>query len=77
MILPEDATNRNVSWVSSDESVVHVDDSGQVTAVGSGTAAIYCKTGDGFASAACEVEVYLTTWQWITRNVLFGWAWQK
>ena len=77
VILPEDATNRNVSWVSSDESVVHVDDSGQVTAVGSGTAAIYCKTGDGFASAACEVEVYLTTWQWITRNVLFGWAWQK
>ena len=76
-ILPEDATNRNLSWASSNESVVHVDDNGLVTAVGRGTAAIYCKTGDGLASAACEVEVYFTTWQWITQYVLFGWIWQK
>ncbi len=76
-ILPEDATNRNVSWASSNELVAHVDDNGLVTAVGCGTAAIYCKTGDGLASAACEVEVYFTALQWITQYVLFGWIWQK
>lgn len=74
-VLPENATNNGVTWLSSDETVVKVDDSGLVDAIGKGTAAIYCKTNDGFASAACEVEVYYTAGQWITRYLLFGWIW--
>lgn len=76
-VLPLDASNAAVSFVSSDESVLRVDETGLVTAIGKGTAAIYCKTGDGFASAACEVEVYQTAGQWLTRYLLFGWIWQK
>ena len=76
-VLPEDTSDKNVSWTSSDESVVRVDANGLVTAVGKGTAAINCKSGDGFASDACEVEVDQTTGQWITRYVLFGWIWDN
>ena len=76
-VLPKDASNAAVSFVSSDESVLRVDENGLVTAIGKGTAAVYCKTGDGLALAACEVEVYQTTAQWLTRYLLFGWIWQK
>ena len=76
-ILPEDATEQTLNWGSSDESIARVDDSGLVTATGVGFATISCQTGDGLASDACQVEVYRTTWQWITHYVLFGWIWQK
>jgi hypothetical protein len=76
-VLPEDTTDSNVRWMSSNEAVAQVDANGLVTALGKGTAAIYCKTGDGFSSSACEVEVYFTTAQWITRYVLFGWIWER
>ncbi|NLI53952.1 MAG: hypothetical protein GX417_06435 [Clostridiales bacterium] len=76
-VLPIDATNTNVTWMSSNESVATVDNEGLVSAIGKGVAAIYCKTDDGFASAACEVEVYFTFGQWLTRYVLFGWIWQQ
>lgn len=72
-VLPADATSAALSWSSSDDSVANVDQSGLVTAVGKGKAAIYCKTADGFASDACEVEVYVTFGQWVTRYILFGW----
>ena len=73
VVLPKDATNGVLSWSSSDDSVASVDQNGVISAVGKGKAAIYCKTGDGFSSDACEVEVYLTMGQWITRYLLFGW----
>ena len=76
-VLPENATNKTVSWVSTDETIVTVDENGLVTALGKGTAAIYCKTADALASTACEVTVYLTTGQWLTRYLLFGWIWQN
>lgn len=75
-IQPADATNGTLSWSSSDDSVANVDQSGLVTAVGRGKAAIYCKTGDGLASDACEVEVYFTFGQWAKRYLLFGWIWE-
>ncbi len=74
-VLPIDATNGNVTWMSSDESVATVSNDGLVTALGKGKTAIYCKTDDGFASAACEVEVRFTFGQWLTRYILFGWIW--
>lgn len=76
-VSPENATQANLNWTSADENVLHVDDDGVITAVGKGTSAVYCKTDDSFASAACEVEVYLTAGQWLTRYVLFGWIWEK
>jgi len=72
-VLPGNATGAVLSWSSSDDSVANVDSNGVVTAVGKGKAAIYCKTGDGLSSDACEVAVYYTFGQWITRYLLFGW----
>lgn len=72
-VLPANATGAVLSWSSSDEAVANVDSNGVVTAVGKGRAAIYCKTGDGLASDACEIEVYYTFGQWVTRYLLFGW----
>ena len=55
-ITPANATNQNVIWTSSDESVVTVKD-GVVTAVASGTAAIIITTVDGGKTAVCAIEV--------------------
>jgi len=40
IVLPEDAYNKNVRWVSNNEHVASVDDNGVVTAVGNGQASI-------------------------------------
>lgn len=55
-ITPEDVTNKNIIWTSSDESVATVVD-GVVTAKGRGTAKITAKTQDTGLEAACEVTV--------------------
>ena len=57
-VLPADATNKNVTWVSSDTSVATVEN-GVVTAVGKGTATITVTTEDGGYTATCEVTVKL------------------
>jgi uncharacterized protein YjdB len=57
-VKPSTATNKNVSWTSSDKSVATVDSSGKVTAVGTGTATITCKAKDGSGKkATCKVTV--------------------
>ena len=57
-VLPSDATNKNVSWSSSDENVATVDQTGIVTAVGTGTCTITCAATDGSGvSATCNVSV--------------------
>ena len=53
---PSDASNKAVSWVSSDTRVATVND-GTVTAVGKGTATITVTTADGGHKASCEVTV--------------------
>lgn len=55
-VSPENATNKNVTWTSSNESVATVND-GLVTAVAPGTATITAKTKDGGFEASCEVTV--------------------
>ena len=52
---PDDATDKTVTWESSDETVATVDENGKVTAVGGGTATITAKAGS--VSATCEVTV--------------------
>ena len=59
-ILPSDATNKGVTWSSSDTGVATVDQSGLVTAVWCGTCTITCTAKDGSGvSATCMVDVPL------------------
>ena len=57
-VSPDDATNKGVTWESSNPDVATVDDEGLVTAVANGTATITVTTADGSSkSATCEVTV--------------------
>ena len=55
-VSPENATNKNVSWSSSNAAVASVDN-GKVTALKAGTTIITVKTEDGNKTATCEVTV--------------------
>ncbi len=56
-VLPADADNKEVTWESSDESVVKLSD-GQILAMGYGTAVITCRATDGSGvKAECAVTV--------------------
>ena len=56
-IAPTNATNKKVTWTSSDPAVATVDASGKVTGVANGTATITVTTEDGGYTATCAVEV--------------------
>ena len=55
-VLPENATNKELSWSSSDDSVAMVDD-GNVMPIGVGSAIITVTTSDGNKTAQCAVTV--------------------
>ncbi len=55
-ITPEDATNKNVSWTSSDPLVATVEN-GRITGVKPGSVTITAKTEDGDKTAECAVTV--------------------
>lgn len=55
-VAPEDATNKSVTWDSSDDAVASVED-GVVTGVGVGTATITVTTVDGSFTDTCAVTV--------------------
>ena len=57
IITPDNATNKEVTWKSSNEKVATVDQSGKVTAVGAGEATITVTTKDGGHKATCTVTV--------------------
>ena len=57
---PSDATNKNVTWSTSDASIATVTD-GVVTAVAPGTATITVTTEDGNKAATCAVTVTAAT----------------
>ena len=54
---PANATIKDVRWSSDNTSVVTVDETGKVTAVGAGTATITVTTADGGKTATCTVTV--------------------
>ena len=56
-ITPTNATNKNVTWNSSDPSVCSVDSSGNLNAKKQGTATITVTTEDGGFTSSCEVSV--------------------
>lgn len=56
-VVPENATNKTVTWKSSDESVAKVDAAGKVTSIKEGKATITASCGS--VSATCEVTVVI------------------
>ena len=55
-VYPDDATNKNVTWASSNTSVATVNN-GTVNALSAGTTTIKVITTDGAKTAACQVTV--------------------
>lgn len=55
-VCPDNATNKNVTWSSSDNTVVSVSN-GNVTALKAGKATITVRTDDGGKTANCEITV--------------------
>ena len=57
-VVPSNATNSSVKWVSSSPDVATVDDSGNITALKAGSTTITCMAVDGSGvSATCPVTV--------------------
>ena len=56
-VLPSNASNPDVTWSSSDDSVAEVDENGEVTAVSAGTAKISAASEDGGYQDFCSVTV--------------------
>ena len=56
-VSPSNATNKNVTWSSSNTNIATVDSNGNVSAISVGTAIITVKTEDGGKMATCSVTV--------------------
>ena len=57
-VAPENATNKTVKWLSSNENIAQVDDEGNVVAVAPGYCTIYAKADDGSSKfGKCLVRV--------------------
>ena len=59
-VTPEGATDKTVTWSSSNDRVATVDANGKVTAVGNGEATITAKAGDKTATCTVKVTVFAT-----------------
>ena len=70
---PENATNKDVIWTSSDENVATVSDDGLVIAISEGTAIITATTDDGLFEAICDVFVYVMNTYTFTVNNAEQW----
>ena len=78
-VLPEDATNKVVSWVSNNPTVATVTSSGQITALSDGETQIIVSTIKGNYTAECDITiisvnqeeegVIINGIKWATRNL--------
>lgn len=82
MIVPNIAVDEGVSYtvtyLSSDPSVVTVDENGNITTRDKGSATITVTVTDEHGNTVTdtfEVTVKYKWWQWIIVIVLFGWIW--
>jgi hypothetical protein len=56
-VLPDDAANKTVTWISNTPDIASVDEFGIVTALKAGTAIITATTAEGGFAASCTVTV--------------------
>ena len=56
-VLPDNATDKSISWSSDKADIAAVDETGKVTAIAVGTATITATTTDGGKTATCAVTV--------------------
>lgn len=70
-VWPADATNKAITWSSSNSAVCSVDQSGVITGTGVGTAIITVTTQDGGFTASCTVEVKPNTYV-VSANAVHG-----
>ncbi len=56
-VLPDNATDKSVTWTCSPESVVSVAQNGKVTGIAPGTGTVTVTTTDGGRKASCTVKV--------------------
>lgn len=56
-VSPKTATNKEITWTSSNEEVAKVDENGKVTAISAGKATITVTTKDQAKTASCEITV--------------------
>lgn len=56
-VMPDDATNKRLTWSSSNENIAMVDASGKVTALRAGKVTIIVLTEDEAKSATCEITI--------------------
>jgi uncharacterized protein (TIGR02145 family) len=78
-VLPEDATNKLVTWISNDIAIANVTSNGQITAHSVGKTNIVVTTIDGNYTAECtvivisvepeEIGIVINGVRWATRNV--------
>ncbi len=81
-VAPSNATNKSVSWSSSNTGVATVSSSGLVTGVAAGTATIMVTTADGTKTATCAVTVTAITITWTkiddaNASVVYSAGWSK
>jgi hypothetical protein len=72
-VFPDNAANKNVSWNSSDETVVTVSENGLVTAAKPGNATVTVVALDGGEQASCAVTVSLNAPVSVTGSVEGVW----
>jgi len=70
-VWPADATNKAITWSSSNSAVCSVNQSGVITGTGVGTATITATTQDGGFTASCTVEVKPNTYV-VSANAVHG-----
>lgn len=74
VVSPTNATNKNVTWSSSNTSVATVDSNGKVTAVSGGYATVTVKTEDGGKTANCNVTVQTASPSYVDLGLSVKWA---
>ena len=71
-VIPDDATENKVSWMSSNMTIATVESNGKVTAVGGGQATITAKAGGKVASCIVKVIVPVESISLNRTNVTLG-----
>ncbi len=74
-IIPENATDKGVSWSSDNDSVVSVSSSGVVKGLAAGSAVITVTTSDGGKTATCNVTVTVAVPEAIDLGLPSGLKW--